>query len=763
MEITENDIEQNQTLAVALRRMGDLMVLGRNTGGGGFYRHRTSQDRALVDSGIVPSGIKGYGRGQAIPWVEGDALWVTAHEDQSGAFWNVEAYSLNSQEDVAQTLYNHPYSAQDVISMAKGDLELDGNEEVIMASHSEASPSTDLSVVDFTITPTLQISVRDSINISDNLGDISLAVGDLDGDNTHNEVVLGAVRTDYIHLMVYEYITETLTLEYKNQLLSHYSKIGLHELELTTGYLDSDLCGDRQSLIVLDTTKSYDGVYHIDNHVGTYCLNLSTWDLDLDNSFHVAGYSQADDPAWGAYHSAVATGDMNVDGFEELVYSFADKLVFIDPFVYSTTITLDGYWPSRSLAMSDINRDGKDEVMLSEPESASAHILLYEGKQGGGFVETGDRTLPGTGLGTVLVGDLDNDTYISELAGCATFHEPVVVAVVNGAPVWYENGEPIQVTQGSYSKVSGGGSGEENGTSYNLGGALTIGVELDQRMPFVATKVWEVRASATVDFMHTQGQQDTNENITVYGAGYGFDDGLGMVVYFDSIYACYYYDLYQPAYPEDKSRAMTCRPVAADIQTKSGLAYWHSDEWKAMTGDSWVDVGHHSRYGQHTNDLGVAGNYPRELPIDPYRLVYFWTGDPLIVNYDPYNPLYVEWWVSDQDMRSEMDYKQRDGNITASAGFSLFGIGMDASFTYGMSSMYSTTTSWMDELSFGGKVYNFSVERPCYGIVPYVYSATAKTLAGTTYNYWEVDYYVPTQFPCTKLDGGSSQSIILPK
>ena len=761
--ITGNGIELNQTLAAAVRRMEDIMVLGQTSTGEGFYRHRTGQGRSLEESGIVPSGMKGYGRGQALPWVEGNALWLTAHEDQVGAFWNVEAYAINAPQVVDQTLYNHPYSTQDVISVAQGDLELDGSEEVALATHSPTSPWTHISLLDLTITPTLGISIRDTVEISDTLEDISVAIGDLDGDQTHNEVILGAIRADYIRLMMYEYITETLTLEYKNQLYVAYASTGSHEIELTTGYLDSDICGDRQSLIVLDTTKYYDGLlYHVDNRVGTYCLNPDTWDLDLEKNYHVEEFTQTAEPAWGSYHSAVSTGDMNVDGYDELVYSFADKLVFVDPYVYSSTITLEGYWPSRSLAMGDINRDGKAEVLLSEPASGSARIMLYEAKQGGGLLKTGDRTLPGSGLGTVLIGDLDNDTYVSELAGCATFHEPVVVAVVNGAPVWYTNDIPIQVTQGSYSKTSGGGSGSENGTSYNLGGSLTVGFNIDSRVPVAATKIWEVRGSLAVDFMHTQGHQDTTENIIVYGTGYGFDDGLGLVVYFDTIYACYYYDLYRPDYPEDKSRAMTCRPVAIDIQTKSSLEYWHSNDWKVMAGDSWVNVGHHSRYGQLTNDLGVMGNYPRELTLDPYSLVYRWTGAPLMVNYDPNQNLYVEWWVDDEDMRSEMDYTQREGNVTASAGFSVFGIGMDASFTAGLSSMHNSITTWTDTLSFGGRVYSFSEQRPCYGIVPYVYLATARTLAGTTYKYWEADYYVPWQGPCSLQNDISFPLVAMP-
>jgi hypothetical protein len=752
--ISDTGIAPTQSLTAVVRRMDDVMVFGRTTGVGGFYRHRTSQDQPLVGSGLAHSGMKGYGRGQALPWVDGKAVWVTANEDTITNRWKVEAYDLDSQQTASLTLYDHPYHDQDVIAMAQGDLNLDGSEQVILATHSTIAKTTTISVLELTVTPNLGISPKHTITDEDlnALGDISLAIGDLNGDGIHNEVVLGIILSDYILLKVYQYVSETNTLVDKYQLYEDYSKpANPHELELTTGYLDSDICGDRQSLVLLDTTRYSDGDYHIDAQLRTYCQNPDNWELNKEHDFE-EGYSQATEPAWDFYHSAVATGDVNVNGYEEIVFSFADKVVLVEPFALNEplkTFELDEYWPNRSLAMGDIDWDGKAEVLLSRAAGGLAHIMLFETKPEGGLMQTGYTTLDHPGIGMVLLGDLDNNTNISELAGCATFHEPRVVAVVNGGPVWYQDGKPIQVTRGSYSVTKGGGSSEETGTSFKLGTSLTLGYSVEARVPIAATQIWEVRGSVTREFMYNQGWQETTENVTVYGTGYGFDDGLGIVIYMDTIYACFYYDLYHPDHPADKSRAMTCRPVAIDIITKSSLEYWHSDTWKAKAGESWVDVGHKSYYGQLTNDLGVPGNYTRSLPVDPYSLVYEWDkNSPLTVEYDPNAELYIEWWVEDSKMESRMKYKELDASLTVSAGITVGGIGVDRSFTGGLGVRWSDSTNWTESLAFGGRVYSFNQqEYPNYQIVPYVYHANARTVAGTTYKYFEVDYYVPLKFP----------------
>jgi hypothetical protein len=58
----------------------------------------------------------------------------------------------------------------------------------------------------------------------------------------------------------------------------------------------------------------------------------------------------------------------------------------------------------------------------------------------------------------------------------------------------------------------------------------------------------------------------------------------------------------------------------------------------------------------------------------------------------------------------------------------------------------------------GGAVEKFQdPTRLCYDIIPFVYTAQARTLAGVVYPYLEMDYYVPSlPYPCAMQMGSSS-------
>ena len=83
-------------------------------------------------------------------------------------------------------------------------------------------------------------------------------------------------------------------------------------------------------------------------------------------------------------------------------------------------------------------------------------------------------------------------------------------------------------------------------------------------------------------------------------------------------------------------------------------------------------------------------------------------------------------------------------NTTLSMGLTAWYITVDLAGTYGKSWEWSSVTSWENTLEMGGAVAQFpDAGQTCYYIVPYVYTARAKTLAGVVYPYLEVDYYVP--------------------
>jgi hypothetical protein len=773
------NIVKGQTLVSVVRRMDDVMVIGRTSSGGAFSKHFTSQGQYLVQGTLMPSGIKGYPRGQALPWVDGTTLWADLHEDQGKNLWEMEVFDFNSSRSESLPLTSHPYSAQDLVSTAKGDLDFNGEDELVLATHSPGSNSAKISLLNFTVTPTLGIAISDTVNISDTVGDISLAVGDLDGDRVQNEVVVGTMGSNRIRLDILSYFTATQSLDLLpyTQYITYTAGIS-HELELATGYMYSELCADKMLVALVDTTKT--SATKVSATVRTFCfneVNPGNWKFEESTRYRseVDGFN----PELVFYHSDVDTSDLDVDGFDEVIYSYADKVIKYDPeylpgnpfYPGVASLTLDQMVIERSLGVGDIDRDGVGEISLSYPGDVSSTLLVLEVAPNGGLMKAGGGTLP-SGLGTVLMGDLDNDTYLSELMGCVTDHDPSVVAVVNGAPRWYENGVPIQDSFGSYSKSQSGGSGTETGQIHKLGGSITLGYQWEVTVPIIAVKLSKVRLTGTAEFLHIYGQRERVETINTSGSSWEFSGReLGLVVYNDIIYTCYFFTIYPPKAPQNSSLIMSCQPTPVHGTYIKTIDQWNSEEWKASAKSSWVDVGHKSRTGQHTNDISIPGNYPRQLPVDRLTLLLEWSMDGLEVGSSSLatnapEALKVTWWEEQMSKTTTLNINEYNNNYTVALWAEIGPVGLvgAVSGTYGWTGVANTVTIIGSMLKIGGGVNYFTGSRPCYKIVPYVYRAKARTLAGTMVNYLEADYYMPqSPYACTVTGEQSSQDMLTPR
>ena len=131
----------------------------------------------------------------------------------------------------------------------------------------------------------------------------------------------------------------------------------------------------------------------------------------------------------------------------------------------------------------------------------------------------------------------------SRLTGCGEFGDVRIVAVLNGVPRWYANGEPINESRGTYSVASDNTSSEASGTKFNLGTSLSLGFEQEINVPIIGTKIGEVRASVTTDFMSSQGIRNSTEEYESWGLGLGFEQlSLGQVVYEYVANTCYFYN-----------------------------------------------------------------------------------------------------------------------------------------------------------------------------------------------------------------------------
>lgn len=762
--ITDSGTIASQTLAAPVRRLDDVMLLGHTAALAHFYKHYTSQDRDVTAEQVMPGGMEGSPRGQVLAWVKGNTLWVTAHAAADGAHWEVEAFDMAGGLAGSLILDDHAYRSENYVSVAAGDVDLDGDDEVIVATNSYGDfvSNTQISVLELAVGDTVEISgVATAVDPALHAGDISVAMGDLDADGRQDEVVLAGPSWDGTHIVALEYVPATQGLELR---FDSYASGAYYDLEVAVAHVHGSYKEDQVVLAGIPEGP-YAGYFPVE--VKTYRLDNSTWQLQFLQTVWQTLVTFTDQEL-GPYSIAMDTGDVDGDGLEEIACSYAMIVAAIDPedWGFSPLQWEEGTeWDlDRSLAVADVDRDGRGEIVASFRDGTASHFFLVEVMNEGDLFISGEKSLDPTDAGTVLAGDLDGDTFMSELAGCATFTEASVVAVVNGVPRWYAGGEPIHDSLGSYSITEGGGSEEENGFSKKLGGSFSVGFGVETNVPIVGTKISEVRGSVTADFLKEQGVIESEEHLTIYGNSYLFEgtSNLGMVVYEGVDYTCYYYDVYPDESPEDRSRTMACRPAGGQYVAFKSLEDWHSEEWKDQAGVSWVDVGHKRPGGGLSNDLGEVGNYARSLPVDEFMLLFRWNPDDAIrVSYDSQGGLVQKWWAESMDTESRMEYRQSNVDCTLSMGVTVGVMTADASFTTGFGSQSSNTTSWQESLSFGGGVYKFQdPNRPCYEIVPYVVQGNAVTAAGTSYPYFEMDYYVPWIGPCgimSEEEGGSRE------
>jgi hypothetical protein len=302
---------------------------------------------------------------------------------------------------------------------------------------------------------------------------------------------------------------------------------------------------------------------------------------------------------------------------------------------------------------------------------------------------------------------------------------------------------------GSYATEFGSGASEESGTSFKIGASLSVGFEQEINVPLLGTKIGEVRASVTRDFMSSLGMSQETTDFVTYGNSLSFRDATsGYVVYNVLGSRCYFYELFSPSQPDLRTRAMACdKPGSPSDPLIMTLDLWHKEDENAPTpkksaGPSWVDVGHRAPDGSRTNDLAKPGNYSTELPVDDYLLLF--TFDPKRIapqgaGGDPEQT----WYASEARERARTAVLELETNTTVSVGATVGSVTIDAAATFGNGWSSSNTVSWSRAIMFAGGYSWPADEGLPYDVVPFVYQATAKTQAGTTYPYWVMDYYVP--------------------
>ncbi len=750
---TQSGWTAGQTIAGVASRPHNLMLLGYDSNKNVQYTLYTNQGQ-LPTSTTTSNASYGVPRGQGIATVNGKSIWVSAYIGTDGP-WYLEAKNAATWAGIRIPLNYHSTSdtSSGKLSVAVQDLNQDGNDEVVVGTLNSKSNRVTLGVYNITLSNTAVVSIirmaTRNIDYAETLNDLSVATGDLSGDGYKSEVAYSILRPGYNLSYVRAYSFTGSSLEPLADTTVRLGYIRVQDAEMTIGQFDGQT-GEQIALASLDAVSTLSAIPIVTT------LRLDTSTSSFSQIYTGTGFIT---PFYGSdYPSAIARGDTNGDGMDELVYAYGKSVgVFtLSPLtttLFGPTIDVPFTQGNRSVAVGDVDSDGRAEILYAAQSVAVVHIF----KQ----IKANRLTVIGirSGVpGVPLLADLDGDSLIGKYKSCYQLSDVNVIAVANSQPVWYENGAPVQSSAGGIANSSSASTENEDGWTVSYGGSVTAGFQHELGLGMFS--IGEVRASVTQELMGSTGGGTSREESTTTGSGTayggnGFSNGI--VVYTKTSYKCYQYEVTNPT-TALTTTAMSCTvvPSAGTAPQKFKLLEdWYTSDFRSEAGSSWVPVGHHP---PNTTTLSIALNWPNNYtvrsspPVDSYRV---WWTDPsqakdVSGSTNPLNGAST-WSVEKSSSASKIKNGSFDANTTVSAGVTLFAFSLDASVTAGYGKNWSHKMEWGTGLEFNGSVYNYpltttqqagcSVCKP-YSVVPYVYQATAKTMASATYTYLEQDYYL---------------------
>jgi hypothetical protein len=188
------------------------------------------------------------------------------------------------------------------VAVDAADLDVDGNTEVVVATLQSNQNNIDLSVLElsFPDATTLVVSASPLYTWADPLGgeDVNIAIGDLNGDQFQNEVVVGfqqgssSMRFGVFHYTAYGLTPQggTTEINYHDWCAGLAScTVGGHDLEMKIGRVIREATPPigREQLVVLDASDiNLSGVSYAQDWVVTRHLITATWALEPVSECH---------------------------------------------------------------------------------------------------------------------------------------------------------------------------------------------------------------------------------------------------------------------------------------------------------------------------------------------------------------------------------------------------------------------------------------------------------------------------------------------
>jgi uncharacterized repeat protein (TIGR01451 family) len=761
-----------QVVAAVVGRPYDVMWYGRNTSNRVEVAQVTNVGMGFKATTEANTSY-GLPRAQVIATVNARTVWVSVYRN-GATNWVIDAKDTDAWTGIQRSASTTEFPPTSVdtnkVSVAAGDVDQDGDDEVVISTLDEAGHKITTRVYELTVSGSSVTAITEIANdIADygtgvTLSDVNVDVGDLDGDHKKNEIAIAAIKVGFaqMQIRVEQYYTNTTTLgDMVDSAQSIITQIS--DLEMSVAQVDF---GPSEEIVLasrLVTSAAVVAAFQWDKQNATVIL------VHADRQA-VSG------SAMGAYSTALATGDVDSDGLEEAVHTMWGGIHVINLESAGTTFPdndfqgPDGpvgnqYDANRSLAVGDVDGDGRAEMVYSSQSGGVTTVYkLMDPFNATGLHVVGQAS--GT-PGVPLLADLDNDSFVATYVpnSCQEVWDARVIGVANSLPMYFKpDGGGWQDTGGGMAQGTGSVLGREDGWSCSFGGSIEIGLKQEFDVPILAIELGEVRTSVTEEFLYKFGggtERESSES-TSDGFEYGplwevgeLVTSHGAVCYTYTKYRCIAYSLAK-ANSTITTTARSCVPVigasSANLTCVS-IEDWYTNVNRAALGQSWVPVGHHPQGQPNTvsYDLNVANNYPvapssSSLPAGLDRDLVWWR------HASPTNIISTTtggcqtWEVEETNSESRITTSSWEENTKISAGFDASVFTFDVSYTRGYGEEWSSKVGWENKLSFSGRFCGYASACPTstcqpYSVVPYVYKATARTLAGATYSYFEQDYY----------------------
>jgi len=788
-----------QTVAAVSGRPRDVTFYGRNTSNR-VVQVRYSNLAATPTTTTL--GNPGYGKmaSQAVAVVQGKTYWVSAYLNSTGV-WTLDArntanWASAATADLTAVHGTAPTSwgnGGEYVDLAAGDVDLDGDDEIIVATVRSSLDQWQDSVykVEFSGSTPLLVKKSSGGKLTSSPRDIQVAIGDLDGDGNEREFAVAWHQSGTA-----SFIVRTYRVRADNYALDTLAAAKTVDFGNNWDYVDREMTigqvheGIGEQIILTVDHQGELPVMQTYQYVAS--SGIITQTHSLSGPRHVLGQK-------GAYSSALAVGDVDGDFLEEAVFTWGDyvQAVNVDTDTWTgpwTNVSRDDQY--RSLAVDDVEGDGRAEIVyIRNNDIGSMGILKLNpdpARLQPDFASDSlfwTARLSGT-KGVPLLADLDGDSPVATRTGCYSVSDVQVVGVVNAQPLWH-NGtmtEPgdLQYAGGGMANSNVEGTQDSDGWHTSFGASLELGLKVEANIPVLGIKIGEVRASVKQGFESKFGQSNEREDSDTEtdGASFGaMTFGVGAVCYTYSYYECYTYLMSRGTYT---STAMNCLPtiISPTQQLCMSLEDWYDSDTIRNAGSAWVPVGHHPP-GQAnsmtvSHDLNFGGktpptttlNYPALSvpPVDSSRI--WWVKKEPICVRQSINPqsTTTDWSIS----RERSDKTSWEGSFDVdreiTAGADILAVTLDASYTVGAGGEWSSGVSWGSGIEFNGAIFPYikpsTVTHMCedctnYWIKPFIYKAKAETVNGFTYDYLEQDYFVTSYSACPLvLAASESESIV---